>query len=39
MTGITWPKHMAPEKADSIERKNKIVTTGNCKGSREEETE
>lgn len=39
MTGIIWPKHIAPEKADSIERKNKIVATGNCKGSGEGETE
>lgn len=39
MTGITWPKHIAPEKADSIERKNKIVATGNCKDSGGRETE
>lgn len=38
MTGITWPKHTAPEKADSMERKNNIVAIGNCKGSGEGET-
>lgn len=38
MAGITWPKHIAPEKADSTERKNNIVATGNCKGSGDGDT-